>query len=63
MERTPVFMHGRINIVEMVTLKNAIFPFNAIPIIKILVSFLAETEKSILKFIWKHKRPQYQKQS
>ena len=51
---------GRMNIVKMTLLQNAIYRFNATPI-KLPMAFFTELEQKISQFTWKHQRLQIAK--
>ena len=53
---------GRINIVKMTILPNAIYRFSVIPI-KLPTAFFTKLEKKNSQFIWKHKNSKLPKQS
>ena len=52
----PCFWVGRINIVKMTILPNAIYRFNVI-LIKLTMACFTKLEQKISQFIWKQKRP------
>lgn len=52
---------GRINVVNMAMLPKAIYRFDALLSIKILMAFFKEPEINNLKFTWNHRRPQIAK--
>ena len=54
-DRYCMFM-DKLNIYKMLVLSNTIYRFNAVPI-KTPVGYFGNTNKMILKFVWKGKRP------
>ena len=58
----PCSWEGRINIVKMTTLPNAIYRLNVIPI-KLPMAFFTDLEQKISQFIWKQKRPHTSKEA
>ena len=58
----PCFWVGKINIIKMDILSNAINTFSEIPF-KLPMTFFSELEQTIQNFIWNHKEPALPKQS
>jgi len=56
MERPPMLMDWRINIVKMTILPKSIYRFNAV-LIKIPRQFFIALERAIYQFIWYNKNP------
>ena len=60
MRDIPYSWVGRINIVKMTVLTNAIYRFSVIPI-KLPMAFFTELNQKTSQFMWKHRRPQIAK--